>query len=71
MDKLSDDDDVETYEERFMKEYPVEGVKTMIVKGQKGQGKTHQLVDYIKKHNPKRVLFVSFRRCFSKECSND
>jgi hypothetical protein len=63
---LDDDDEVEVYEERFMKEYPDE-VPTMIVKGQKGQGKTHQLVEYIKKHNPKRVVFVSFRRSFSKE----
>ena len=67
VDELDDDDDVETYEERFMKPYPVEGVVTMIVKGQKGQGKTHQLVDYIKKNEPKRVIFLSFRRSFSKE----
>lgn len=65
VDGLDDDDEVETYEERFMKPYG-EGV-TMIVKGQKGQGKTHELAEYIKKHNPKRVVFVSFRRSFSKE----
>jgi hypothetical protein len=67
VDELGDDDEVETYEERFMKPYPVAGVVTMIVKAQKGQGKTHQLVDYIKKNGPKRVVFLSFRRSFSKE----
>jgi hypothetical protein len=65
--ELDAKDEIETYEERFMKQYPVDGVLTMIVKGQKGQGKTHQLVDYIKEHNPKRIAFVSFRRSFSKE----
>ena len=67
LDELDDEDEINTYKERFMKPYPVEGVKTMIVKGQKGQGKTHQLVNYIKTNNPKRIVFVSFRRSFSKE----
>jgi hypothetical protein len=65
VDALEDDDDVDVYSERYMKEY--EPNSTTIVKGMKGQGKTHQLVEYIKKHEPKRIAFISFRRSFSKE----
>jgi len=66
VDALDDDDEVEVYSERYMQEYQSDS-QTIVVKGRKGQGKTHQLVEYIKKHNPRKVVFVSFRRSFSKE----
>ena len=41
--------------------YPVE-----ILKAEKGIGKTNKVIEYIKKHNPKRVLYVSFRKSLSR-----
>ncbi len=55
------------YETKYMKEYPKDA-KTLIVKAQKGRGKTHTLVDYIKEQPElKRIIFISFRRSFTGE----
>lgn len=54
------------YESEYMASYPIDK-ETLIIKAQKGVGKTHALVEYIKTKNPKRILFVAFRRSFSNE----
>lgn len=63
--KLTHADQHVVYEERFMKEYPND--ETLVIKAEKGQGKTYQLEKYIEANNPEFVLFVSFRRSLSNE----
>jgi hypothetical protein len=63
---LNEDDTIITYDERFMRPYPT-NQPTIIAKAQKGGGKTHAIEQYIKEHNPTRILYLSFRRSFSNE----
>ena len=63
---LDAQDDKKIYNARYMKPYN-STAKTMIIKGEKGQGKTYALEEYVKKHNPEYCLFVSFRRSLSSE----
>lgn len=66
MTVLNEEDTTEIYNERYMKEYPAE-CDTIGVVGNKAAGKTHALVEHIKKTNPEYILYVSFRRSFSNE----
>ena len=56
----------ESYEERYVKEYPKE-FKTLMVKSNKNTGKTHQLEEYIKKNTDASIVIVVFRRSLGRE----
>ena len=49
-----------------MRDYPTDA-KTIVIKAQKGTGKTFSLESYIKKNDPDYIVFISFRRSLSNE----
>lgn len=63
---LDKKDNKKIYNSKHMKPYP-KLAKTMIVKAEKGTGKTYAIEQYIEKHDPEYCLFVSFRRSLSSE----
>lgn len=67
--KLDKNDTRCIYDDEYMRDYEPEH-NTIIIKGNKGVGKTHALVRYIKQFDPdntKRIAYLSFRRSFSNE----
>lgn len=60
----------ETYNERYCKPFEFGDNSTYCIKAPKGAGKSKQVIDYIAKHNPEYVIYLSFRRTLTADIYN-
>jgi len=63
--------DFDEYEAKHVKPYPLDRYDIIAECSPMGTGKTYQVKEYIKKANPKRVLFMSPRIIFSRNIEGD
>ncbi len=54
------------YTEQYMKPIKVQPNQILLRQGYLGKGKTRSIIEWIKEHNPKRVLYLSSRQMFAR-----